>query len=738
MKTLNILLLLIFVNIFNLYSQEIKGKVIDKQTSEAIPGAVVEIPEINKGTVTNDKGFFELKNLPKNVFKLQVKSLGYKTEILNVNTTDNAFVTVKMTSSDIQTDEVVVSGGNFSASHTNAVKVQTIDFKTTQVDVNMSGFLTKIPGLDMIQKGNGVTKPVIRGLSGTNILVLKNGFRIQNYQFDEDHPFIVDKTGNDRVEVIKGPASLLYGSDAIGGVINFISERPATIDHLTGNVQSTYFTNGAGINSSFDIKASKSNVMWGVSGGIRSQKDIYDGAYRQILNSRYFTKTAKMFLIFNTKKTYTQLNYEYIDYKLGMTVPPALPLINNNSRHNRFFYQNLHNHFASLRNTFFITNNFRMETNISYENNLRQLKVVDTLNPQIGMNLQNINYQNIFKLSLNKIDLISGVQGYFTQNKNQSIANGKIIPNYNLNSNAAFAYAKFKYIKNVFIQSGIRYEFSNENLNLKNYYDFPQNDTTLNYRNLSASVGLTMNVLKNLNIRLNYASGFRMPNVAELTQNGIHDFRYQLGDLNLKSQKNQEIDFSVHYHSKKLLVDFSTFYNKIDNYIYMSKTDDTAQNGMEIYKYMQSNANIYGFETGLEYSPTHKILFNATYNYLLAKQKDGYLPLIPQNKLRVSVSYTLPDFLFIKNLKINVGNLYAFAQNNVAMLEEPTPAYDLINASINFETKFAKQKLIWTIGSNNLLNTKYNDHLSTLTDAGFYDMGRTIYFSLNIPFDFKY
>lgn len=82
MKTLNILLLLIFVNIFNLYSQEIKGKVIDKQTSEAIPGAVVEIPEINKGTVTNDKGFFELKNLPKNVFKLQVKSLGDRKSVV--------------------------------------------------------------------------------------------------------------------------------------------------------------------------------------------------------------------------------------------------------------------------------------------------------------------------------------------------------------------------------------------------------------------------------------------------------------------------------------------------------------------------------------------------------------------------------------------------------------------------------------------------------------------------------
>jgi len=737
MKALYTLILILFINFTHLSAQQIVGKVVDNQEIP-LQGAIVEIPELNKITVTDKDGFFKLSNLPKNELSLQVKFVGFKTEILKVNPTNQKKLNIKLQPSYIQTDEVVISGGNFSPSHTNAVKVQTIEFNASQVDANISGFLTKIPGIDMIQKGNGVTKPVIRGLSGTNILVLKNGFRIENYQFDQDHPFIFDKNGNDRIEVIKGPASLLYGSDAIGGIINLISDKPAPIDHISGDIVNTYFTNGNGLNNSFDIKASKSKLMWGISGKLRSQKDIYDGDSKQILNSRFFNKSAKMFLILNTKKNYTQFNYEYIDYKLGMTVPPALPLITDNTRYNRYFYQNLHNHFASFKNTFFVTSNFRIKTNVSYENNLRQLKIVDTLNPQIGMNLQNINYQNNFELSLNKIDLISGFQGYYTQNKNQSIANGKIIPNYNLNSNAAFAYMKFKYIKNVFLQTGIRYEFSKENLDLNNFYDFTQNDTTLNYKNLSASLGMTMNIWKYFNIRLNYASGYRMPNIAELTQNGIHDFRYQLGDFNLKSQKNQEIDFSVHFHSKKMLIDFATFYNQIDNYIYLSRSNDTASNGMQIFKYMQTNANIYGFETGMQYSPIHKLNFTATYNYLVAKEKDGYLPMIPQNKLRMNVNYTLPDFLFVKNLNIEVANLYAFAQNNIALLEEASPAYDLINININFNTIIANQKIIWTIGSNNVLNTTYNDHLSTLADAGFYDMGRTIFFSIDIPFDFKY
>ncbi|HNZ71952.1 MAG TPA: TonB-dependent receptor plug domain-containing protein, partial [Prolixibacteraceae bacterium] len=131
----------------------------------------------------------------------------------------------------------MVSGGYHSTQHENAVKIDVLKLNPKEITAtpNFTEVLTRVPGVDMISKGSGISKPVIRGLSMNDILVLNNSVRYENYQYSSHHPLGIDEFGIEDVEVIKGPASLLYGSDAIGGVINFIKEKPAPQHTITGD-----------------------------------------------------------------------------------------------------------------------------------------------------------------------------------------------------------------------------------------------------------------------------------------------------------------------------------------------------------------------------------------------------------------------------------------------------------------------------------------------------------------------
>ena len=192
---------------------------------------------MNMGTVSDKNGDYQLINLPNGKNRIQFSFVGYANRIETVELNGESVelnITLKQTA--VEADEVVVSGVYNSTQHDNAVKIDVLklDLHTVKSTPNFSEVLTQVPGVDMISKGSGVSKPVIRGLSMNDILILNNGVRFENYQYSSHHPLGIDEFGIEDVEIIKGPASLLYGSDAIGGVINFIKEKPAPSNFLWG------------------------------------------------------------------------------------------------------------------------------------------------------------------------------------------------------------------------------------------------------------------------------------------------------------------------------------------------------------------------------------------------------------------------------------------------------------------------------------------------------------------------
>jgi len=223
----------------------IKGQVKDESNVPLI-GVEVYIPDLNKLITTDQKGDYKLSNIPNGNIKIKYSYLGYNTEIKSI-LLNNTQITlnVVLKPSVINTQEVVVTGNYINSQHDNIVKIDVMDDEDieTSGSPNIMESISKVPGVDMISKRQGIAKPVIRGLSMNNVLVLNNGFRIENYQFSEDHPIGIDDSDVGRIEIIKGPASLLYGSDAIGGVINFVKENPAPEGKVIGNYRLQLYSN---------------------------------------------------------------------------------------------------------------------------------------------------------------------------------------------------------------------------------------------------------------------------------------------------------------------------------------------------------------------------------------------------------------------------------------------------------------------------------------------------------------
>jgi len=736
---------LIFIAlIFNLISVQggfaqaiLKGRITDKNTGESMPGAQIYIPELKKGKVCNDDGVYELRNLPQGLFSLQVSFMGYKTVTKKINLKKgvqklNFQLETKVISLDA---DVSITAIGYSSQHENAIKVERVPLKKLQhqASIGVMNQISLVPGIDIIAKGPGIATPVIRGLSMTNILILNNGVRMENYQFSENHPFMIDNAGISKVEIIKGPASLLYGSDAIGGVINFIKERPAAVGHLQGDINTSYYSNTNGFQANIGIKGSSSKLSWGVRANEHLHSDYRQPDGQAVPNSRFENRGASLFAGSKQKYGSFFLYYDYFNGNLGI----ANPKITNSDTYSLSkLYQNLDYHILSSRNKLFL-GKIKLELNGAYQNNHRRLYGMDKY--VVDMTLQAINYEVKAQIAnTKKLSIITGLQGNYIQSKNAN-APIQIIPDYYTNDFSVFGLAQYKIIKNLNLQGGARFDY--RNIYIPQY----KNTQTANiesinryYNHFSFTLGGTYSINQHLLLRTNLASAFRSPNVAELTQDGMHGTRYEKGDINLKQQKSLEGDFGIHIHQNKWAVDASVFYNHIDNYIYLQQDTSAVNIGYKVYQYTQNNANIYGFEMGAEYAAWKFLNLRTVYNYTIGQQENGiYPPFIPQNKIRFELKLHKTKIGFFNNAFFTLGSTYAFAQNNPGQFETASPDYFLLNAGVGFDFYLGKQ--IFTIGvyGQNLSNTAYIDHLSTLKDLGYDNMGRNIAIKLRIPLDFK-
>ncbi|MGF7140846.1 TonB-dependent receptor [Roseimarinus sediminis] len=733
------------------YTQHtVKGLVFDQNSSEALSGASIYLHELEIGTVSDESGSFSIPNLPDARLTFQISFLGYETRI--IKTESEAYLSVGLQPTLVETPEVVVSASNFSSQHENAVKIESLHGKAIAQSGNPSfaASLAAIPGVDAISNGNGIGKPVIRGLSNSNVLMLNNGFRMDNYQFSELHPYVVDETGIDRIEVIKGPASLLYGADAIGGLINLLPEQPAAVGTLKGDVALRAYSASQGYSFNAGLKGTKEKTAWGLRGALKNHRDYIDGNDQFVPNSRFSQQSVKAFLNHNNQLGFFKLGYEVNHLEPGISNAISVNEVKENSYEKSIWFQDLTHHTLSSRNTFFIQN-LKINANAAWQLNQRRLNTDEE--GEVNMQLSALSYEvKTWLLSGKNNDLIVGFQGARRNNQNNE-AHVRVLPDYLENEISLVGLYQHRLFDRLSLQTGLRFDHRSldvpEQEKASHSHEAEEEEEESHeeelmpalqkqYNNLSFSAGATLDLSHELLFRMNVASAFRPPNVAELSQDGVHGSRYETGKHDLESQRNYEADFSMHYHTGNFSSDAAVFYNLIRRYIYLAPTD-LLYNELPVYEYGQTNTSLYGGEFTLRYHPLSWFEVNSQYELVRgirqSSDADGKnLPFMPHDKLKAALLFEAASGKMIRQPYASVKAVYAFAQNRPSAFETASEAYLLFDLEAGFSSGKNNRELQFTFNVNNLFNTVYTDHLSLLKPLGLYNPGRNIAIGIRYQF----
>jgi iron complex outermembrane recepter protein len=744
MKKIIIQLILSCLCIIANTQTRISGYITDKD-SVPLAGAFVFIPESNKGTISDKNGYYELKNIPNGEIKMQFSFVGYTNIIKSLITTDiDISLNVKMEESILEAEEIIVTGGYNSTQHENAVKIDVLKMKLSEIKTtpNFMETITKIPGVDMISKGNGVSKPVIRGLSMNDILVLNNGVRFENYQYSSHHPLGIDEFGIEDVEVIKGPASLLYGSDAIGGVMNFIKEKPAPENYLTSDYNLQLFSNSLGMINNLGIKAASSHFFAGIRAGQKSNADYLQGGGDYVPNTRFNEYSIKTNAGYTGTTGSFRIFYDFSRQNLGLAEKESVEQISERGRQCRLFYQQLNTHLISSQNKLYL-GNFKLDANMAFQKTeLIHFGEVNIY--EIQMRLATLTYETkLYLPSDEKSEYILGFQGMHQENSNIRNRETILLPDANINNYSAFVLLQRTFFNNLKLQTGVRYDYrtiESEPIGTSEDTLFYRSAIDKEYGSLSCSLGATYSLSDQLLLRVNIATAYRTPNLAELTSKGQHETRYEIGDQLLNPERSYEGDLSLHYHQRYLAIDLAGFYNTVNQFIFIAPTGDTSASGVNIYRYKQNDARLCGFEADLHIHPpfVNWLHFESTFSSVIGKQKNRkYLPFIPAKKLKTEIRVENEKFSFLHDAYVSLSTDAVFKQNNIAPDETSTQGYFLVDISVGGDIKWTNQFLSFSFNIYNVFDKKYIDHLSTLKEVDFYNPGRNFALTMKVLFNAK-
>ena len=733
-----VLVLLLNILSVSAYSQvAFTGTVVDKETNEPIPFAEVFFVELNTGRVTDENGVFTIEHQhPKNI-EVQISFIGYNTLKTKIDMSQEQKQTFYLEPNHIELNEVVVSVPTGKLQNENVVSVE--QKKITQLQqsapATLAEAISNIPGVEQNTTGVGIGKPVIRGLTGNRIVTYAQGIRIENQQWGDEHGLGVGEAGIESVEVIKGPASLLYGSDALGGVLYFVDERYADHNTFEGYLKSNFLSNTLGSINTFGAKLHKEKLMFNLFGGYSTNADYTVPGNERVFNTRFDEKNVKAAIGFHKKNWITNVRYSYLQNNFGIT--DTSEYVTSVDRSFVLPFQKITNHNLSLENVLF-TGNSTWNLMLGYTDNNRNEYEDSETDPALSMDLRTSTYNlkwNSPSYNNEKLNLIIGSQGMYQTNTNSG--EEILIPDAKTIDLGGYAIVNYD-LDNLQLQGGVRYD--HRLIDTKEVVETGVAAFRNDYGSVNYSGGAALN-LNAITLRANLSSGFRAPNTSELLSNGVHEGtnRFEKGNPNLKSEQATQFDFSFDFKNKHVEFTINPFINSIQNYIYLAPAG-TFDQGVPVYNYLQSTALLTGGEMGVHYHPhsIHWLHIESDFSSIYAQDADkNPLPLIPANKWSTSLKVEFTSKKPVRLENVYVQNVYKFAQNRVGQFETVTPDYNLVNLGFNMAVGTGRRPFEINGGVKNVFNTKYIDHLSRFKPLGIPNPGINFFLGVKMGFEKK-
>ena len=761
----------------NVYAQHaLTGTIIKQSANMPLANASIYIEDLKIGAVTDSNGMFTINRIPAGTYMAEIKLMGYATKTQLIEVKANTTINLSLETAPYTTQEVVVTGT------ANATSIRKTPQAITEVSnaylqenasTNIIDALKRVPGVDGITDGQSIAKPTLRGLGYNRVVVINDGVRQEGQQWGDEFGIEVDQNSVDRVELLKGPASLVYGSDAVSGVINLLPEKTMPEGQIKSDILYNYQTNNGLMNAAGHIAGNIKGITFSgrvdniMAHAYQNQRDGY------VFNSQFSNFNTDGTVGIHRKWGFSQLHYSYFELRTGIAenakdenghfLKQALDengnpieiaatdqelrsytpfVINQLVKHNKLVWDNS----VSLGNAGRLIGRFAWQNNSRQENN--DITIANTSNIWYKLNTYNYDLRYVSP-TWHNFDFTTGVNGMYQNSKNQGTL--LLIPEYDLFDFGGFAIAN-KQIGKFNISAGARYQMRTFNGH-DNYIDSNGNQLhagdpdaihrftayTSNFSGFAGSLGVTYQANNNLYIKANASSGFRAPNVAESGSNGIHDgtVLYEIGQPNLKPEQSLQFDFTPGFRSKDVTAEVSVFYNTINNFIYAKHLNsvfggDSLNNSTPgfpdapVFLYAQTNAVLTGGEASIDIHPSGLKWFDfySGFSYVDARLKNvpdsaNVLPFIPPARLRSEITISTPKICNVfQNAYFRLGVNHSFEQNRVYQVfgdtkPEVLPAYTLLNIALGGNIMSDGKKVCALyVNIDNITNLNYVDYMS--------------------------
>ena len=634
----------------------------------------------------------------------------------------------------LQLNEIVVTGlaGDIKMKEMPApVSVIRPADLTARAGGNIINAIAAEPGLSEITTGGGISKPVIRGMGYNRVVVVNDGIRQEGQQWGDEHGIEIDGASVHSVEILKGPASLMYGSDALAGILIFHPKPIRGPGEFGGGLSSEYQTNSGLIGYSLTADG---NIKGWLVGGRFSDK--YAHAYRNSLNGRvansgYRERAVSGMLGRNGTWGYSRLRFSYFHLNPGMIegegdnfgYTPMLP------------FQHVRHYKVVSDNTIRLGPG-NLNLILGWQQNRRQEFEESADEPGLDFRLNTFNYDFRYRATFGHgWKTAFGLAGM--GQKSDNLGEDYLIPAYGLFDAGLFATATKslgEWTLSVGLRADIRWLHS-EALP-ERFEDFRRV-----FPGISASLGAVRPLGKHFTFRTNVARGFRAPNLAELGSNGEHEgtFRYELGNKDLKPEYSLQGDLGLDFTSNYVSVQSSLFVSRIDNYIFAARNGEVSDEGLPVYAFRSGVAHLGGGEIVIDIHPIHQLHLSSAFSCVYARESSGDdLPLIPAPRLFSEVKWEISHGgQLFNNAFVSLNLDWNMAQNHfyaAGGTETATPTYLLLGAAAGTDIVIrGKTRLsLYVIGSN-LTDQAYMPHLSRLKYIGVANMGRNITAKVVIP-----
>lgn len=781
---------ILFISFYLSGTAQIDGFVLDQDKLPLVGATVLVLPDSLLTTTAAD-GSFAFGKLDEDAYRVVCSFVGYKSDTLSINIKNGLLekLEIRLYPDNEILEAIVVSEEHAKQEETLQAEHVHEDFFRRNLEGNFAQTIEKLAGISAINVGVGIAKPVIRGLSSNRIIVNHQGIKQESQQWGSDHGLEIDQFDVERVEIIKGPGSLQYGSDGLGGVINIMPDKILPKNTFKGSVLGVYKTNNEHWGGSAKLGLNIEN--WFLTarfsrqdfGDYQVPADIftYNSFELPIVNNHLKNTAGNESSIsisagLKKDKSITRMLYSHYALEAGLFsgavgIPRSYALTDDGNKRDLDVPQQQVDHTRlSLNHTFFFGED-HIALDIGFQRNHRSelsepefhsipLSQLDDPNDKLAIELllETFSIASHYEHRINHSwKNILGLNAQWQKNKRDGFE--YLLPNFKTFRGGIYSISEKEIHPHWLVIGGLRLDIGHNdseffrqfiwdsNENIVDSLISPTNDKL--FFNWSASIGTNVQFLEDKwTLKANFGKSFRVPYPAETVSNGIHHgtFRHEVGTPDLDSEQGYQLDVGVYWNYDKFEGSFATYFNYFDNYIYMGPTFpaqfSTLPEAGQIFQYRQDDAIYTGFELQWDLEIGHGLELKQAIDFVQSynPKTELALPYTPQPSIRTDLSFAPFKGEWLEDSYIELAHEYHFAASGSLRIdrsEEATPAYQLWNIGLGANLHIGNQEINITGQVRNVFNTNYLAHLSRYRIINVPEQGRNIVVTLKVPFGGK-